>query len=1227
MRLRGSLDVGALRHSLEHITAKYWTPVRIPAIPSRAAHKVEDFKSLPIEDRERLARAYLESEAEYVPLDSESPIRVTVALLSASESILLISLHPSLCQAGISAGSITSELGMLYSAPVSHTDSASPHSVVAQLTPRDWPLPASNGSSNGSKRGPNNEAAALELPSDHPRSSDPGGILGHETRTLPEALLASVRDFSRAEGVGPFATLFSAFASLLSRYSGQKNFFVGASSNSSALTPFQVDVAGDPSFRELFQRVRYLDAADVAEAPLLFQVAFVLEPPERETVRFAGLTASAYELKTRTIGLDLLLHVYELAAGPLVTVDYNAALFDPDTIQRFLSHYETLLASAVRDPHRPISRLPVLTGQERDRLVNEWNSTSRDYPADIPVTQLIEAQVRKTPASIAVSFKNDHLTYDELNARANQLAAHLRSLGVTQNTLVGVYLERSIDLLIAPLAILKAGGAYLPLDPDHPDDHIGPIVENAGIDILIGRPQVASRLPNFSGKLVVVDWNALAQYSKANQPVPVSTSDLAYVIYTSGSTGQPKGVMIPHRALNNLLWSMRDWFQFGPRDVLLALTTIAFDIAGVDVWLPLLVGARMLMVERQTAMHAHLVQEMIRREGVTFLQCTPSIWKMLIDSEWPGKADLQAVCTGEAMPKDLAAKLFPRVGRLWNMYGPTETTIWSTGFRFSAPTDPVLIGRPIANTQIYILDEHLAPTPIGVPGELYIGGDGLANGYLHKPDLTSGRFVPDPFRQAPGARLYKTGDLARYRSDGNIECLGRNDDQIKLRGYRIEPEEIRAALNLHPAVRDAIAILSTSATGESRIVAYLISQTSDVPEVGELRSFLRHRLPEYMVPATFTFLDSFPLNGNGKIDRRALPPPKTALPEISPAEAPADPIEKRLQGIFSSVLGLSSIGIGDDFFDLGGHSLTAAKVFREVNFCFNLDLPLATLFQAPTVRSLAAIIRDAGAEQMNAPLVRIQPNGSRPPIYCIGAADGEVIVFRGLAQELGLDQPLYGLQPFRLLPSCPTVQQLAAAYIKELRTSGESRPFCLLGYSLGGSIAIEMARQLQRSGVAPPPVVLIDTYYAAGCRIQESLAQRMRRYRFHWDEVVKGRGLVHLGERFKYGFARVAHRATSSIGVAPTIASDIANLQLLAWESYRLKSYNGRVYLFRAESQGEFFTGGPDLGWSGILSDLLIDDVPGDHATINIGVNLKILARKIQQCLREALSNARPPQV
>ncbi len=1260
LRLQGPLNLDALRQSVEFLTAQYQahhgeaSDLGETSDASGDSLQIQDYQSLPVYARESEARVYIHQHAvRALDLKGGALLHTTLVRLSADENILLISMHRSLCRSGVLTSTLVAQLSAQYNGRVDKQSSALPEPMERQLAVAGRSALADDGSWNGGRVRDRTEP--LPSRADGPRSASTGAVVGRESHMLSRTLRAAVREFSAAESVPEFTTLFAAFVALLSRHSGQRQFVAGASTSNlappaeyapstfPALLPLQADLSGDPSFRELLQRIRLsslqafsqtpaFSASDAgisarrsgdAHSPLNFiQVGLMLEESDWEALRFSGFGVSSHDLDTGSTGLDLLLHLEERSAGLWMTAEYDTALFNPGAMQRFLGHYEALLSGAISAPEASVSRLPILSEPELHLLLKEWNPAAvREYPSHLPLQRLVEDQVDRTPDAVAVVFaaassSQQRLTYRELNARANQLAAYLRSLGVTTNTLVGVCLERSIDLLIAPLAILKAGGAYLPLDPDHPDGHLAPVVEDARLEILIGRPELAARLPEFTGKLVVPDWEALEQYPDTNHPVAVSDHDLAYVIYTSGSTGQPKGVMIPRRALNNVLFSVRDWFHFGPRDVLLALTTIAFDIAGIDIWLPLLVGARMLMVERAAALDERMLEDIINREGVTFLQCTPATWKLLLDSGWQGKADLQAVCTGEAMPKDLARELVSRVGTAWNMYGPTETTIWSTGYKFSGPDDPILIGRPIANTQAYILDEHLAPTPIGVPGELYLGGDGLAIGYLHNPALTAARFVADPFSPQSGARLYKTGDLARYRSDGNIECLGRNDDQIKLRGYRIEPGEICAAILRHPSIRDAVAVLQTSATGDSRIVAYLISKTSEQPEADELRGFLRRKLPEYMIPASFVFLDSFPLNTNGKLDRRALPKPKMTSAGTGGA-GPADPIEELLSGIFRTVLGLREVGVNDDFFDLGGHSLTAAHLFREINICFNLNLPLATLFHAPTVRRLANLIRDAEDQQMSAPVVKIQPNGSRPPMYCIGEVSGEVIVFRRLAQELGQDQPMYGLQPFRLLGPRPTVQQLAAAYIRELRERDDPQPFCLLGYSFGGLVAVEMARQLQLSGVTPPAVMLIDAAYPAGCHQNESWSQKIQRYRYHWRELAKGGGLAHILSRMRHGATRLAHRATTTVGVPLPAngARDVGDLQGIASDIYRIKSYNGRVHLFRAESQIEFLGGGEDLGWAGVLSNLVVEAVPGDHGTINTGTNLKILARKLKQCL------------
>jgi surfactin family lipopeptide synthetase A len=1229
LRLHGPLNVDALRESIELLIARHrsrrYAPEETRDASSHASIHVlsiQDFSGLPIDTRESEARRYTRQQADRsLDLKDGPLLRAALARLSASENILRISMHRSLCGAGILMSTVLGELSALYNARVGS---------------RLLPFPG--------------RAAA--------QSSNMGGVFGRESHLLPEARMASVREFSTAEGVAPFTTLFAAFAALLSRHSGQQQFLVGASTSNlehpveyvrsgfPAMLPLRVDLSGDPSFRELAQRVRRssLDAEAHAKAVIpsqqpdaalpelrLFQVALILEQPAWETVHFSGLSVAVYELEAGTSGLELALHMEERSAGLLITADYDAVLFEPGTIQRFLGHYETLLANAIADPEGSVSRLQILTEPERRRLLTDWNSeAAREYPSDVPLQQLIEAQTEKTPHAVAVEFKDESLTYAELNARANQLAAHLRSLGVTRNTLVGVCLERSMDLVIALLAILKAGGAYLPLDPEHPDDHIGPILRNARLGVLIGRPELASRLPEFRGKLVFLDWDTLRRYPDANQPVAVSGSDLAYAIYTSGSTGQPKGVMIPRRALNNLLWSVRDWFRFGPRDVLLALTTIAFDIAGVDVWLPLLVGARMLMVERETAMDPRLLQDTIHREGVTFLQGTPAIWKLLIDSGWQGKADLQAVCTGEAMPKDLARKLLPRVGRLWNMYGPTETTIWSTGFQFSGPDDPVLIGRPIANTQVYILDENLAPAPIGVPGELYIGGDGLADGYLHQPELTAERFVADPFGRRSGARLYKTGDLARYRSDGNIECLGRNDDQIKLRGYRIEPEEIRAAILRHPAVRDAIAVLKTSESGDSRIIAYVVATGDQPPDTIELRDFVHRRLPEYMVPSGFVFLDALPLTPSGKIDRRALPSRHALVAKAEFAE-PRNDWEFGLRKIWEAVLGVQPIGIRDDYFDLGGYSLTAVRLFDEIKKSFGVDLPLATLYQAPTIESLACIVSEGGRPDLGASLVPINRMGQRPPLYCVSGIGGGVLVFRDLALLLGPDQPFYGLQPRNergRTAALTSIPEIASHYINSIQEIQPNGPYYLSGYSFGGLVAFEMARQLTSAGFAVPFLGLLDT--AAPLRVKTSRSKLFSR-RTHGTAWQRIREILSTDDDFLGTLRDVIRRRSSRLQERlartldlplPAEWGTLTRSHVFAAMNYVGEAYTGSLTLVRPLVRPANELSSYTLGWERVVSNIEVHDVPGDHLSIYSGENIGTLAAILTDCLDRARSEA-----
>jgi amino acid adenylation domain-containing protein len=1100
-----------------------------------------------------------------------------------------------------------------------------------------------------------NAAEAGVPPLDRPRPSPSRGVFGSQRHTLPPALLASVREFSNAQGVVPFTTLFSAFAALLSRHSVQEQFFVGASlsnlqypvelapSGAPVVLPVRADLSGDPSFRELVRRVRRNSLETVIQAhvpdaalPDLrpFQVALIWEQPVREATRFSGLSA----------GLEFVLHVEEHSTGLLMTVDYDAGRFDAGTIQRFLGHCESLLASAISDPSALVSRLPLLTETERQRILVEWNSPTAKYPSEHCIPELFEEQARKTPAAVAVVFEDASLSYSELNRRANQIAHYLRELGVGPDKLVAICVERSLEMIVAVLAVLKAGGGYVPLDPAYPAERLRYMLNDCAPLALLTEGHLAGLFAGLSETFPVLDladaarWKDQPETNLDTAGMGLTPHHLAYVIYTSGSTGEPKGVMVEHLNVARLFQATNAWFHFSGSDVWTLFHSYAFDFSVWEIWGALLHGGRLVIVSRDLARSPEEFYKLICREKVTILNQTPSAFRQLIAAQAArGEAhQLRHVIFGGEALEVAALKPWYEQDRnqhteLVNMYGITETTVHVT-YRSLARVDTEKrgaspIGSRIPDLRIYILDESGEPVPVGVAGELHVGGAGVARGYLNRPELTLERFVADPFVADGKARMYRTGDVGRWLADGTIEFLGRNDLQVKIRGFRIELGEIEARLTEHGAVRDVVVIAREDTPGDKRLVAYYTAErtgTAARPDV--LRAHLCAKLPEYMVPAAYVRLDSLPLTANGKLDRKALPPPEVdAYPLRSDEiEAPADHFEARLRDIFCSVLGLSEAGVDDDFFELGGHSLNAVQLFHEINISFNLTLPLATLFHAPTVRRMAAIIRDSDVEQMSVPLVEIQPHGSQLPMYCIGPVEGELIVFRRLALELGLDQPVYGLQPFRLVDACHTVERIAAAYIDQLRMAGQSQPFCLVGYSFGGLVAVEMARQLQRNGVAPPIVVLIDASYPAGCRAKEPWAERYRRFQYLWSRVTNGGGMSHLLERVKYGSARMAHRATSTIGIPlPSVPNDVLNQQTLASESYRIKSYNGRVYLFRAESQQEFLTGGPSLGWAGVLSNLLVEDVPGDHGTINTGDNLKILAGKVRERLQSPLANGR----
>jgi amino acid adenylation domain-containing protein len=664
------------------------------------------------------------------------------------------------------------------------------------------------------------------------------------------------------------------------------------------------------------------------------------------------------------IGYPLVLMAY--AGKQLkISLEYCREMFDAATAQRMLGHLQMLLAGMVENPDCPVSVLPILTDAERRQLLVEWNDTQVEYPHDKCIHELFEAQAKQTPDALAVVFENQSLTYRQLNQRANQVAHHLQTLGVSPDVLVGICVERSLNMVIGLYGILKAGGTYVPLDPTYPPERLAFMLEDAEVRVLLTQEKL---LPIFQQNISINaettllcldrDWPQIALETTVTPARQATPTHLAYVIYTSGSTGKPKGVQICHQSVVNFLDSMAKHPGLTSDDTLLAVTTLSFDIAGLELFLPLSVGAKLVIAPREALMDGYQLDSLIRETGATLMQATPATWQLLLACGWKGKSNLRILCGGEALPHQLAEELLLRCAELWNMYGPTETTIWSTIEPVNVGRVSSSIGRPIANTQIYIVDPQLQPVPIGVVGEIHIGGVGLARAYLHHPELTAEKFIPNPFGTEP---LYKTGDLGRYLPDGNIEFLGRIDHQVKIRGFRIELGEIETVLGEHPAVQKVVAVASAGATEEKRLVAYItihdiVRQKDEIAPL--LREHLRKKLPDYMIPSAFVVLEKFPLTPNGKIDRKALPDPQLFHPVGGQFVPPQTSIEKSLAGLWSEILGVENIGINDNFFDLGGHSLLATRLFVRIRDVLGLELPLRQLFEVPILAELAKQIEN-----------------------------------------------------------------------------------------------------------------------------------------------------------------------------------------------------------------------------------------------------------------------------
>jgi len=1053
--------------------------------------------------------------------------------------------------------------------------------------------------------------------------------MGVESCSLREELSDGLRRLSQETGLEVATAGLAVFSVLLHRYTAQDKFVVATSRGTGHLLPVVADFSDRPSFRHLLHRLEGAICTGLEAGPVpsdlagrlgiepdrsrhpIFQVAFSSGMDEGPSV-FPSASVG-----TSATGLDLHL---ELADSCQLTLrlHYNQSLFEHGTPARMLNHMQVLLAGAIEDIDRSSAELPMLTERELHELLVEQNNTARNFPHGC-LHGLFEEMAEKRPNEIAVVHAQEQLSYYELNARANQVAHYLQKRGVGRNARVGICLERSLEFAVALLGVLKAGGTCVPLDPKYPNERLTLMLNDVAAPIVLTeRGLLQATVPDDTQVLhVSQERENLAEEPRSNPSIGSIATDIAYVIYTSGSTGRPRGVLLPHAGLVNYTLAAVERFELRPGDRMLQFCSISFDAAIEEIFSTWAAGATLVFRAEDVSLEPSEFLDWVGKQRITAVDLPTAYWH-----EWvyamptlPQKvpAGLRLVIVGgEKSSSEAYATWHKFVGnrvRWINTYGPAEASIVATTYepRLQPGDDPpavLPIGRPVANARVYLLDPHLNPVPVGVPGELHIGGAGVAQGYLNLPQLTEEKFIPDIFSDVPSARLYKTGDLARYLPGGDIEFLGRRDNQVKIRGFRVEPGEIESVLTKHPGVHEAAVVLREDPPGNKRLMGYVVRGPQETATESELRRYVQERLPEYMVPSEFVFLQSMPLTPNGKINRRVLPISKFDSPLNTTHTATADdPLQAQLIQIWEELLGRRPIGIQDNFFDLGGHSLLAARLMHRIKQVHGKTLPLAVLLQAPTVEQLAAVLLDGGSRHWSS-LVAIQPEGSKPPFFCVHGVGGNVVGFVELARQMKPDYPFYGLQSQGLGENraCHTrIEDMAAHYLDEIRTVQAKGPYHLGGFSLGGLVAYEMACQLLARGEGVSLLVLFDTYASNPKPVNESLLELLRHP--SWAKL-----------RQLPTALRKRVRRTFRAWQLPEHLKKVGRTNARAAEQYCLRPYRGKATLLRADDTWRV-SEDPYAGWGALVGALETVEIPGTHMEILRQPHVGRLAECLKGCI------------
>jgi amino acid adenylation domain-containing protein len=1171
-------------------------------------------------------------------LSRDSMMRARLFTRSTEDHVLLL-VWPHIAVDGWSTWILLDELRVLYEAHASGGPATLPRPASEYRDFARWQADLLEGPEGNRLLSYWQERLAgvqpLSLPVDRmPVSSSPtsGRTLTWQVGVDP---LERLKALAASERASLFVVLLAIFKALLYRYTGQVDLLVGTPTFGRSrpefhglvgdlvnTVPLRTDMSGAITFRELLSRVREtaLGALAHADYPFallvrrlgvrrepghspFFNVLFNFQTPQRSndllelflpseppsTVTTAGLRFEPYLMPQQEGQFDLSLEVIELDGKLRGNFKYRSDLFDATTIERMTGHWSQLIDAVLADPDAQIASLPLLTDGERRQLVEEWNDTALPVVGPLTLHGQFEAYAATTPDALAVVDARASLTYGELNQLATNVASHLRQRGAGPGARVGIAIDRSVKMVAALLGILKTGAAYVPLDPSYPRERLAYMVEDSGAAlVLTEQTDVDGTASSFPGVLSLDE--CLHPGADSDADIAAAPDGEAYVIYTSGSTGQPKGVVISHRAAASMLHAFRGRFGMTSGDRWIAVTTLSFDISVLELFGPLSCGASVFVASTDDARDGIGLMGLVDAWQPTFMQATPTTWRMVLESGWAGSSNLTLLVGGEALPPDLAARLRLRCARLFNVYGPTETTIWATAAEIHDASSPITIGRPLANVRVYVLDRSGEPVPVGLPGELYIGGAGVAVGYHGREALTAERFVPDRFSAAKGARMYRTGDLVRWRPDGDLEFLGRLDHQVKVRGHRIELGEIENALARHPAVGQAVVTAQVTSAGDRLLVAYVVA--AGEIEGGDLRRFLRDRLPDYMIPSFFQKLDHAPMTLNGKIDRSRLP--AVELNETRTIVEPRTDLETSLVRLWEEELDVRPIGVTDNFFDLGGHSLMATRLCARLSERIGRRLHVATFFQAPTIAELAARLSEPSAES-DGLLVPLRTGGTGTPYFCVPGVGDNPFIFADLARHLAADRPVYSFRfpdSARAMRSEPRVlvASIARCLVARMRSIQPSGPYLLGGYCFGGLVAFEMAQQLHDEGDTVAALTIFEMFLPGAFRMPTARDRVAYHLRF----------LRSVGWRDRIGFVkRHGRQRLARFGrqLSPRLGDAVAQLTPQSVGDFTPdRAYAGRLTLFRGSAQPDGLTFDHDMGWAGLASrGVVVHEMDGHH--------------------------------